>query len=488
MFWKPARRGGTGRPQRPAMASWLTIYYAAAALVLLAAASAWFYVGLQSSLDRSSWESLEEKVRVVTGLLEHTPPGRAGIAPEVAEEAATSGALWSRFFLRVLDAHRRVLVETTGMSAVLPDDVFPRIAPGGTESRSEVSADLDDDAQPVRHRFLLISEAIPGTTGATAPRRLQAAFDVSDVQSLLAEYVRQALGVLIVGVLLASGIGAWIARRGLRPIVDITRATERIGFDRLHERIGEAGWPAELTALVGAFDRMLERLQQSFERLSQFSADLAHELRTPINNLIGEAQVALSHDRTSGEYVEVLQSALEEYGRLARMIDSMLFLAYADHTRTAPERVVLEAAHELQVVADFYQALAEESGIELICAGGGPLFAEPHLLRRALSNLVSNALKYTPRGGRVRLEAENDSGGCIVRVTDSGTGIPPEHLPKLSDRFYRVDRSRAGAPDGSGLGLAIVKSTLLLHGGTVAFDSTVGRGTTVRLYFPKSPA
>lgn len=488
MFWKRARSEGVGRPRRPAMASWLTLYYAAAALVLLTAASARFYFGLERSLDRSSWESLEEKTRLVAGLLEQTPAGRTGVAPEVADEAETSGSFWSRFFLRVLDIRRRVLVETTGMGAILPDDAFPRIAPGAAEARAETSTEVDERASRARHRFLLISEAIPGGNRANSPWRLQAALDVSASQQLLSGYLREVLGVLAGGVVLAAAIGAWIARRGLRPIADITRATERVGAQRLHERIGAAGWPAELTALAAAYDGMLERLQQSFERLSQFSADLAHELRTPINNLIGEAQVALSHRRSAQDYIEVLQSALEEYGRLARMIDSMLFLANADHTRVALERLPLEARAEMLAVKDFYQALADESGVDLICSGGGRVLADPHLLRRALSNLVSNALKHTPRGGRVRLEGENDSaGGFTVRVIDSGPGIAPEHLPRLTDRFYRVDPSRAGAPGGSGLGLAIVKSIMSLHGGTLTIDSTVGQYTTVRLHFPTSP-
>jgi len=462
------------------MASWLTLYYTAAAMVLLAAASAWFYFGLARSLHHSNWQYLEEKVRGVTPLLERAPAGGTGITQEVAEEAEISGSFASRFFLRVLDAHRVALVATPGMNAILPDEAFPRVAAGAVEARSHIDRG--------HRRFLLIAEAIPGATRGASPWRLQAALDVSASQQLLTEYLREVLAVLACGVVLASAIGAWIARRGLRPIADITHATERVGAERLHERIGAAGWPAELTALAAAFDGMLERLQQSFERLSQFSGDLAHELRTPINNLIGEAQVALSHQRSAAGYIEVLQSALEEYGRLARMIDSMLFLANADHTRTALERVPLEASHEMQAVRDFYQALADESGVELICAGGGHVLADPHLLRRALSNLVSNALKYTPRGGRVRLEGENDSrGGFTLRVIDSGLGIAPEHLPKLTDRFYRVDPSRAGAPGGSGLGLAIVKSIMSLHGGTLAIESAVGHHTTVCLHFPTSP-
>lgn len=478
MFWKRAHNDGAGGPRRAAMTLWLTLYYTAAALALLAVASALFYFWLQHRLDDSSWDSLDERVSMVSRLLERAQAPHVAVPAAVADEARTAANFPSRFLLRVLDARRHVLVETPGMDALLPDAAFPWIAPGQSEARAEIE----------RHhrRFLLLSAAIPGASEPGSPWRLQAAFDMSFVQRLLAGYLRQMLTVLAGGALLAAMIGAWIARRGLRPIADITRATERIGAERLHERIGQAGWPAELTALAAAYDGMLDRLQQSFERLSQFSADLAHELRTPVNNLMGEAQVALSHERSATVYQEVLRSGLEEYARLARMIDSMLFLAYADHTRSAPERVWLEAEHEMHAVEEFYQALAEESGVELTCLGGGKVFADPQLLRRALGNLVSNALKYTPRGGRVRIEGRaGPGGGFTLRVIDSGIGIAPEHLPRLTDRFYRVDPARAGAQGGSGLGLAIVKSIMSLHGGTLTIESAVSTGTIAGLNFPR---
>lgn len=198
---------------------------------------------------------------------------------------------------------------------------------------------------------------------------------------------------------------------------------------------------------------------------------------------IGEAQVTLSRSRTATEYTRALQSALEEYNRIARMIDSMLFLAQADQAQLALKRLPLDARSELQAVVDFYQALADEQGVELICAGSATVLADPLLLRRALSNLLSNALKYTPRGGRITLRAGEADGALVLSVTDTGIGIAAEHLPKLGDRFYRVDSSRANSVEGAGLGLAIVKSIVGLHGGKLLIDSAPGRGTSASLVF-----
>jgi two-component system heavy metal sensor histidine kinase CusS len=235
---------------------------------------------------------------------------------------------------------------------------------------------------------------------------------------------------------------------------------------------------------------MLARLEESFTRLSQFSADLAHELRTPVNNLICAADVALSRSRTPEEYKEVLESGLEEYGRLSRMIDSLLFLARAENPETKVQKVPFDARKEIQSVIDFYEPLSQEEGVDLATAAPesntGPvtLKADVDLFRRALSNLISNALHHTPRGGRVTVSARVAGGGVEVEVADSGCGIGPEHLPRIFDRFYRADRARAHHPEGAGLGLPIVKSILDLHGGTVSVRSQLGKGATFTLRFP----
>lgn len=459
------------------MSTWLTLYYSASVFVLLAAASAFLYWGLERSLAQENRDYLRQKMQVLARLLQEQPFNRAGIEQEVRDEAEISGRSPAPFFLRILDADDHLIVETPGMSSNLPISVFP----------------LSDSAEPQQRfwnainkgSFLLGSAMVIATPPTSARWRVQAALNVSSEQDVLSRYRRDIAIVLIGGLLIASALGAVITRHGLQPVANIARATERIGVLQLQERIQTGPWPRELLSLAAAFDRMLDRLQEAFERLSQFSADLAHELRNPINNLMGEAQVALARERTVPEYARILQSALEEHGRLARMIDSMLFLAQAAQARTALSPVLLDARVELQAVADFYQALAEEQGVELMCEGQGVLLADPMLVRRALSNLLSNALKYTARGGRVMLRAANTQGTVrALSVVDSGVGIAAQHLPKLGDRFYRVDSSRSGSPTGAGLGLAIVKSIMTLHNGSLLIESTVGEGTTASLIFP----
>jgi two-component system heavy metal sensor histidine kinase CusS len=230
---------------------------------------------------------------------------------------------------------------------------------------------------------------------------------------------------------------------------------------------------------------MLDRLEESFARLSRFSADIAHELRTPVYNLRGEVEVAVAKPRSPEEYREVLGSNLEECGRLAHLIDRLLFLARAENPETQITREPCDLGRELATVCEFYELSAREKGVGLAVAAGKTVQADLDrpLFQRAVGNLIANALAHTPPGGTVTLTATGDETSARVEVADTGPGIPAEHLPHVFDRFYRADHSRSSANGRVGLGLAIVRSITELHGGTVEIASEVGRGTRVRLLF-----
>jgi two-component system, OmpR family, heavy metal sensor histidine kinase CusS len=468
-----AARSAPG-PRRWAMTTRLTLLYTLCTGLLLAVASALLYIALERGLMGEDRAFLAHKMQVLALILRRQPVDMAGLEQEVRDEAEVSARSQSPYFLRVLAANGRVFAETPGMEALVPLAAFPRSS--GAAARQRIWS---------RGDATLLLDAMTVPAAGADGWKLEAALDIDSDMGLLGRYRRDVIALVSAGLLLAAALGAWITRRGLKPIAAITRTTQRIGAQRLEERLRAQAWPKELAALATEFDRMLARLQESFERLSQFSADLAHELRTPINNLIGETQVILSRERSAETYARALQSALEEYARLARMIDSMLFLAQADQARLPLERTGLEAREELQGVAEFYQALADEQGVELRCEGACRIEADGLLLRRALSNLLSNALKYTSRGGCVTLRAARGHGAAILSVSDTGIGIAPEHLPKLGQRFYRVDAARADGIRGAGLGLAIVRSIMALHDGELAMESRPGAGTTASLVFAK---
>ena len=274
-------------------------------------------------------------------------------------------------------------------------------------------------------------------------------------------------------------------RRALRPLAEMKRSLERVRPAHLSERIEPAQWPRELQPVVTAFDGMLDRLEGSFTRLSQFSADLAHELRTPIGNMLGEAQVALTRERSSEEYRSVIESAATECERLSGIIDNLLFLARAESAEQQIERSLFNGRSALEKIASFYQTAAEDRHVNISCSGEGQVFADPALFNRAVGNLIDNALRFTTDGGSIGISVRGTPEATEISVTDTGSGIGSEHLPHVFNRFYRADPSRSSA--GTGLGLALVKSIVDLHGGATTIQSKVPGGTTVALTFPTTP-
>jgi two-component system heavy metal sensor histidine kinase CusS len=292
----------------------------------------------------------------------------------------------------------------------------------------------------------------------------------------------------LLGVLLASGILAstiiaiTVTKHGLRPLAEMRKTLERVGPTHLNERVAGAGWPRELQPLAATFDAMLARLEDSFKRLSQFSADLAHELRTPIANMLGEAQVALTRDRSLAEYRETIESTIAECERLSGIVDNLLFVARVDAAREPIARKRFDARAAVEKIGSFYQMIADDRHLKISCIGEGEIYADPALFERAVGNLVDNALRFTPANGSIQIALAEHATDFEVAVSDNGNGIAPEHIPHVFDRFYRAESSRGS--DGAGLGLALVKSIVDLHGGSASIRSEVNQGTTITLRFP----
>jgi two-component system heavy metal sensor histidine kinase CusS len=315
---------------------------------------------------------------------------------------------------------------------------------------------------------------------------LQVGVEVTFEKNMLAGYRKRLWTVLGVGLLLSALAGYVIARRGIRPVEEIAATVRRVRSSTLNQRIETAGLPSELSLLASTFNETLDSLEDAFARLARFSSDIAHELRTPINNMRGEIEVALTKTRSLEEYHEVLESSLEECLRLSRMIDSLLFLARAEHPETQIRRESVDVVSELSAVREFYEAAASDAGISLDLAASPCLTAalDRTLFQRAVGNLIENSLAHTRSGGHICLECSRNNGMLLVSVIDDGCGIPGEHLSRVFNRFHRVDAARSQDDGGTGLGLAIVKGVAKLHGGDAQIESALGQGTRVTLRFP----
>lgn len=289
---------------------------------------------------------------------------------------------------------------------------------------------------------------------------------------------RRSLWLMIAGSIVIMSLMGWIAaRQGHAPLHDIVARIHRISANELNTRLSPEAVPGELTELAVSFNGMLERVDEAFHRLSDFNADIAHELRTPIANLMTQTQVALSRARTIDEYREILYSNMEEYESMAQMVGDMLFLAQADNHQHLESVAQLDLAAEVRALFDFYEGWAEERGVALAQLGSATTMGNRQMLQRALSNILSNAIRHAPAGGTVRVElSTSKTGETSIVVENPGEAIPPEHLPRLFDRFYRVDASRHKSDKGIGLGLAIAASIVKTHDGRI--DVVSGDGHT----------
>ncbi|TFY86538.1 HAMP domain-containing protein [Pseudomonas kairouanensis] len=302
--------------------------------------------------------------------------------------------------------------------------------------------------------------------------------------AVLASYRLSVYILASIAALILALVGYLLVHRGLLPLRRLARHAQGIGVSNLSERLDSQGAPKELLPMIDAFNTMLERLAKGFVQLGQVSTDMAHELRTPINNLLGETQVALQQSRSIEGYQQLLASNVEELERLARMLDNMLFLARTDPASALNQRQELSAADEVERIADYFEGLASDVQISIHAEGEGVIWAEPMLLRRALANLCANAIKYGAPGTELVIRALPNAEGINLRVSNQGETIGPEHLPRLFERFYRVDESRERSAQSNGLGLSIVATIMQLHNGHYDVSSEAGV-TCFELFFPR---
>jgi two-component system heavy metal sensor histidine kinase CusS len=374
--------------------------------------------------------------------------------------------------MEVRDPDRNQIVEHNTASIADPATPSPALLRRLGASQRITESDLAEwhNAQGVPVRGV----AADATLRDGTPVTLIIARNMTDRWRLLDRYRERLYGAGFAGMLLAFLMSWMLVRESLRPLREMAASASTITVDKLTTRIEADNVPTELAALVASLNAMLDRLHGGFQRLSQYTADLAHDMRTPLGNLRGSTEVALARTRSVDEYQTLLASNLEECERISRMIESVLFLARAEHPQFVTTLSDLDAAKELERIAEYFEGVADDAGVRLQVTGGGQLRADTELFRRAVSNLLANAIRYTPRGGAITLSAVDIPHGLRVTVANQGKPIDPSLLERIFDRFYRVDPSRksdAKTAGSAGLGLAIVRTIMELHGGTAHAES-----------------
>lgn len=454
----------------------LTIAYTLTAFGILTLTTCFLYYALTTTLHSKDKRYLTDKIIHFRNIMKKPHYDVHELEEDVKEGG---GYQFHKYLVKIADANGKTIMtsETSETMDTLPFPLPHEIdeEPWKIERFKSTSGEV----------FIMMSAWADCPDCFDHEVLINTALNVTVEETILQQYRKQIYIVLITGLFFAAFIGMLIARRGLNPLQRIAVVIQRIRVSQLNERLTASQWPQELVVLATSFDEMLDRIEDSFVRLTRFSTDIAHELRTPLNNLMGETEVSLSKTRTIEEYQQILESSLEEYTRLSHMIEGLLFLARAENTDIKLDRTDFDPLKEIQEVLEYYEALAEEKNITVRCSGSGTVFADPLLFRRAVTNIVSNAFRYSQPGNTLNItiqEAEDRS--LSIAIQDDGIGIEAEELENIFERFYRTPGAKGHDTRGSGLGMSITKSIMDLHGGKIDIQSELGKGTTVILRFP----
>lgn len=494
----PASAPQAAGPRRLPLAWRLSLVMALVSALCCAVLGLYLYQSFASQLQRRDELQLLGKLRQLRQLLGHSATPQLLLEQADYLRDTMSGESNALIEIRTA-ADRRLLLSINARQEPLP--AGPALAlerPGQLADLQRWQGRGGEPAAGLVARARLGTAALPGTEVDIHLARLY-----PERAALLAEYRLRILAASLLAALAAAALALGLGWQGLRPLRRLSEQAGRIQASTLSSRLSEEQAPPEIAAMLQAYNAMLARLEQGFARLNQFAADLAHELRTPLATLLGQSQVMLSRPRSAEELRALLESNLEELEGLQRMVDQLLFLARADEGALPLQPQPLDTAQELARQADYFEDLAEERQLRIDCrpAAAAPqplpaLWADPPLLRRALANLLANALRHARPGSAIVLQAEQRGEALILSVRNLGEPLPPALLPQLFERFVRADPARGPAADGSshGLGLAIVRSIMQLHGGRVtvsqqapaATDPGLPAGTEITfcLHFP----
>jgi len=455
-------------PQPLSLTSRLTLLFATGSSVVLLALG-WLISG---SIERH-FEELDRETLQAKLMLAHHAIARITTSAELSHlPSQLSGSA---------TGHHDLIMQIAG-----PDGQVLLAPPNGEFAGRWLPTDASmDDTHLLQwsngtSQFRGLAATMPTGIPGAAPLQVAVAVDIAHHQAFMDALMRT-LWLFVAGAALATGLLGWFAAsRSLAPLKAMRARAAGVTAHSLDQRLPTDAVPVELAELANTLNEMLARLEEAFRRLSDFSSDIAHELRTPVSNLMTQTQVSLSHPRDAETYRTILESNAEELERLARMIADMLFLAKADHALASSQLLVdrerVDLTQEVHALFEFYEALADEKHIRLELHGGVVRARGDRLmLRRALSNLLSNALRYTPAGGCVRVEVAQHGDHTTVTVDNPGEPIAEQHIPHLFERFYRADPSRQSATgEGTGLGLAITQAIVLAHHGQIAATSSDG--------------
>ena len=472
----------SGRPNRRrfvnTIGARLTLWGGAVMFAVCATLCAILYAGFFFSLRGEIDSFLKGEVYEFLATVDEYKGDNRALEVDVQRELSARGL--GDLAFRMFDAQGRLMVSSEPDDAIAAE-WWPNPTQAGRYVEPTFETVSPAGADPP-YRLCTLRTVLP----SGVVRLVQASYSLERMVSSLAHFRRTCSVTLVASLLLALVAGRFLAIRSLQPIKAITGHARQIGADRLDERIPSSGSNDELDQLVATLNAMLARIERYVGQLKQFVADASHELRTPLAALRGATEVALSRPRSADHLRGILEDNVAQYERLQRIAEDLLLLAQLDAGEDVLRRGTVHLDKTVSNVVDLYRSLAEDNGIELDVEMGGPIAitGDSGRIQQVLGNLIDNAVKHTPPRGRIRVSVLGDETQARIIVADTGVGIAGESLPRVFDRFFRVDRARSpNSGGGAGLGLSICRSIVEAHGGSIGIESTPDLGTTATVTF-----
>ena len=451
------------------------IYTVAVFFILLVLALLLYWFNL-NTLYQADYQFLADELTTLQYILQNRPFDQNLLSKEIYNLPKTTQQSFYRYYVRIQNSKRTIHIETPGMQDILP-----------LTTRS-ATYDLLNQKRYFWHYYhnkqYLVLRARVRAVMPIQSVIIEIALDIGYQHQMLTQ-PRKFAWYLLLLCLVALGFGIVIAKRGMKSLYLLTQTMETMTTNSLNQRIDPGTWPIELRGLANSFNDMLQRMQSSFDRLQQFSADLSHELRTPMHNLIAQTEVALTTENSVAGFKNVLEANLEEQQRMVDMIENILYLAKVENPALHLTKQAINLNIEIAGIVEIYQAVIDDKAMQINISGDSKIMANLDMFRRLIHNLLSNALRYSPPQSTVAITISNHTNNVSIVISDQGYGIEAHHLPVIFNRFYRTDAARLHVAGGIGLGLPIAKSIVELHGGSIMIESEINVGTQIHILWPK---
>lgn len=462
--------------KNPSLKWRLTVSYSLTAFVLIACAIIFLYYILTNQAQTQTRNFLSGELNTIANILklEHNAHTQlSDLRQEMILEPKTNHY---NYFARIIKPNQQILLETPGLSDIAHNSVFP-----STVLNQGLSA-----IKKINHHHQQYSLMSLVTQTPHGKFTIQVALNSSETKQLIEHYQYYLWLLLLASVFLATLIGTLVTNHGLKPISNLNKLIQSFRSDEPHTKLDSQSWPIELQQTIFELNDMLKRIHNAFERLKNFSSDIAHELRTPLNTIICQAEVTLSQSRRSEDYINSLATNIEECHKMAKMIDDMLLIARSKDTTLIQTTSKISLRSLVTSATNYLQIIADEKNIRVIITGDALISGDATLLKRAFLNLILNSINYSDHNKTIHIDIEEYKRKEIkVTIRDEGYGIREEDLAHIFDRFYRVEHSRTRRVGGTGLGLAIVKSIINSHQGHITVTSTPEKGSIFSLHLPK---